>query len=279
MQALSTAADSASPLAFAWHSGRREWTNFSFRRHRHFDVFFVTMHQSGTHWLKYLLTLALVHDRKLTPPTSISDNIVIGGPREREPIMLSPRLGQSHTIANPLLRYAMAIGPWRFPRYIILVRDIRDVLLAHYRKWQDKYDCDFSEYLRGDVTHHRFEKDVWWDFRFLNAWGAIMSCYPERVIAVQYESLQSNTAAVLNRIIDFAGIEFADRDAAIAHAIAGADKRTMASQDVQPYGMPVVNDEQRDWNDWYAAGDREWLSAACARYLKHDFGYDYQRWD
>jgi hypothetical protein len=43
-----------SPLAYAWYSRRRGWSNFSFRRHRQFDAFLVTMHQSVTHWLKYM---------------------------------------------------------------------------------------------------------------------------------------------------------------------------------------------------------------------------------
>ena len=56
MQALSTAADSASPLAFAWHSGRREWTNFSFRRHRHFDAFLRSYFHHGAMMIIILLT-------------------------------------------------------------------------------------------------------------------------------------------------------------------------------------------------------------------------------
>ncbi len=267
-----------SPLAYAWHSRKREWTSLSFRRHRQFDVFFVTMHQSGTHWLKYLVTLTLVKDRGLPEPRSISDNIAIGGPREREPYVQQPRLGQSHTIASPLLKSAIRWTPERYPRYVILVRDIRDVLLAHYRKWQDRYGCGFSEYLRGDVTHRRFEKDVWWDFRFLNAWGAIHARFPDRVSVIHYESLVGDTPGVRTKLIVFAGINPDDRPAAIAYAIDGADKGRMAAKDEQPYGMSVVNHDRRSWADWYAEPDRAWLRETCQRYLKFPFGYDYERW-
>ncbi len=267
-----------SRLACSWHAQRRALGNFSFRRHRRFDAFIVTMHQSGTHWLKYLLTLMIARERGLPPPQSISDNIAIGGPRETPRHDLRPRLGQSHTIPSPLLDLALGVPGAGFPDYLVLVRDVRDVLLAHYRKWQTRYDCSFSEYLRGDVTRRRFEKDVWWDFRFLNAWGAIAAHHPRRVQVLRYEDLLRDPAAELRAVVAFLRIPLADVDAAIAYALAGASKDAMAARDSRPYGMAVVNDEVRDWDTWYAPADRAWLREACRRHLHHDFGYGYADW-
>ncbi len=265
-------------LSFHWHARRRDWTNFSFRRHRRFDAYLVTMHQSGTHWLKYLLTLMITREHGLEVPDTISDNVVIGGPKEDARYALTPRLGHSHTIPSPLLGAAMAIPALGLPRYAVLVRDIRDVLSAHYRKWQDRYDCSFATYLRGDVRHRRFEKDIWWDFRYLNTWAAILKRHPARTMSLRYEDLQGDPHAALRRLVAFLEVPLADVDAAIDYALANATKGIMSEKDIHPYGMPVVHDEVRDWDDWYAPADRDWFRAACARHLHNDFGYGYADW-
>lgn len=265
-------------LAVGWHAARREWTNFSFRRHRRFDGYLVTMHQSGTHWLKYLLTLMLSREHGLRLPTSISENTIIGGPRYTPPFELSPRLGHSHTIPGPLLGLLMHVPALGFPRYLVLVRDMRDTLLAHFRKWESRYRCSFGEYLRADVTGRRFEKDLWWDLRFMNAWGAIAARHPERVKVLHYERLHAEPAAQLAAVVDFLELGLADPAASIRAALAGATKEAMAARDPSPYGMPVVYTEQRSWDDWYTAADRAWLAAVCRAHLRHDFGYGYADW-
>lgn len=267
-----------SPWRYHWHSGRRGWSNFSFRRQRQFDAYLVTMHQSGTHWLKYLITLIQTREHGLPAPDNISEPLVIGGPRQPPRYAIRPRLGHSHTIPSPLLRLALAHPGLGFPDYLILVRDIRDVLIAHYRKWAERYDCSFSTFLRGDVSHRRFEKDIWWDFRFLNSWGAIAQAMPARTHVVRYETLRAEPAATLTEALHFLGVSMRAPDDAVAYALSNASKESMAEKDVAPYGMPIVNRDERRWSDWFNAADRAWLEAACARYLEHDFGYDYRTW-
>ena len=262
----------------AWHDQRRAWTNFSFRRHRRFDGYLVTMHQGGTHWLKYLLTLVITRELGLPQPRTISENLVIGGPHERPPYATRPRLGHSHTIPGPLLRGLLYLPAAGFPRYVVLVRDMRDTLLAHYAKWGTRYACPFPEYLRGDFARRRFDKDIWWDIRFMNAWGAIAARHPTRSLVVRYEDMRGDARSWLARVVEFLAIPLADRDAAIDVALALASKDQMAALDLAPEGTPVVRDERRAWDDWYSAADRAWLRAVCARFLRHDFGYGYARW-
>ena len=262
----------------AWHAARRDWTNLSFRRHRQFDGFIVSMHQSGTHWLKYLITLVLARRFGLPVPDSIGDSHVIGGPRERPRYEVSPRLGSSHTIPSPLLDCLLYLHRDCLPRYLVLVRDVRDVLLAHYRKWQDRYSCPFSEYLRGDCSGRRFEKDIWWDIRFLNRWGALAAAHPSTLRVLRYEDLRSDTRVSLQQALQFLGVEIAIDDPLLAQAVTDASKDKMAEKDPHPFGFAVVRDEERPWDDWYGEDDRRWLRAACARFLRHDFGYGYADW-
>jgi len=268
-----------SNLAYTWHAQRRALSNFSFRRHRRFDAYLVTMHQSGTHWLKYLLTLMLTRELGLEMPATINENTIIGGPREVPRFDVEPRLGHSHTIPSPLLNLALAVPVLGFPNYLVLVRDIRDVLIAHYQKWQAQYACSFAEFLRGDVSRRRFEKDLWWDFRFMNAWGAICRSHPQQTKVLRYEALREAPEVHLREVVAFLQLPLANIDDAINFALAGASKQTMMAKDAHAYGMPVVNLEARDWGVWYTSADRAWFAAACRRHLKYDFGYDYAHWE
>jgi hypothetical protein len=263
---------------YLWHAWRREWTNFSFRRHRRFDAYIVTMHQSGTHWLKYLLSLVIAREHGLPPPRDIGDSLVIGGPHTPARHPTRPYLGMSHTIANPLLGMALAHPSLGFPRYVVLVRDIRDSLVSHFRKWEARYACTFSEYLRGDIRNRRFDKDIWWDLRFMNAWGSLLAAHPGRTLAVHYEALQADPVTVLHDIVRFVRLPLAMPDDAIADALASATKAHMAERDPHVHGLTVVRDEPRDWDRWWSADDRAWLRATCARHLKWDFGYAYAEW-
>jgi hypothetical protein len=268
----------ASALAFRWHAARRDWTNLSFRRHRHFDAYVVTMHQSGTHWLKYLLSLVLTREHGLPAPATIGDSIVIGGPRDRPRYAVSPRLGMSHTIPSPVLGPALAIPALGFPRYLVLIRDLRDALVAHYRKWDARYGCPFPEYLRGDVADRRFDKDLWWDLRFLNAWGRLARAHPARVQVLRYEDLRDDPAAILGRIVEFFAIPLREPAAAIAYAVGEATKDKMAHKETGELGLTIVRDEVRSWDEWYGPDDRRWLGAICRRFLEFDFGYGYADW-
>jgi hypothetical protein len=270
--------DLPSRLNFAWHDQRRAWSNFSFRRHRAFDGYLVTMHQGGTHWLKYLLTHVITRELGLPQPRTINENLVIGGPHERPPYDTRPRLGHSHTIPGPLLHWLLYLPAAGFPRYVVLVRDMRDTLLAHYAKWGARYACSFAEYLRGDLGRRRFDKDIWWDIRFMNAWGALVTRHPSRSLVVRYEDLRADAPTWLARVLEFLAVPLADRAAAIGAALAVASKEQMAALDLAPEGTPVVRDEQRAWEDWYSAADRAWLRAVWSRFLRYDFGYGYAQW-
>jgi hypothetical protein len=263
---------------YCWHAWRREWTNFSFRRHRQFDAYVVTMAQSGTHWLKYLLSLIIAREHGLPLPQDIGESLVIGGPHTPARYVTRPYLGMSHTIANPLLSLAFAYPAFGLPPYVVLVRDLRDSLVSHYRKWEARYACSFSEYLRGDVTNRRFDKDIWWGLRFMNAWTPVLAAHPGRTLLVRYEALQADPAQNLRTIVDFIGLPLATPDQAIAHALASATKARMAERDPRVYGLSVVRDEPRDWERWWSASDRAWLRSTCARHLKSDFGYAYAEW-
>jgi len=90
-----------------------------------------------------------------------------------------------------------------FPRYVILVRDIRASLVSNYEKW--KPSCGFSEYLRGDVRGKRFNSDIWWCIRFNNAWGRVLETIPETTTLIKYEAMKEDTYTEFSKLVKFMG--------------------------------------------------------------------------
>jgi len=62
---------------YKYHALRHYCFNFSLLAHRDFDAMLITMHQSGTHWLKYMLTLALAEKLGVEKPEYIQSYIFL----------------------------------------------------------------------------------------------------------------------------------------------------------------------------------------------------------
>ncbi|MDX1293222.1 MAG: sulfotransferase family protein, partial [Hyphomonas sp.] len=87
------------------------WTNFSVLRHGRFDGVLVTSKNSGTHWLKYMLAIALAETHGIPHPAYFSENAVrpyIGWPKDDVTFPELPRLAFSHTIPHHLAEWGWA---------------------------------------------------------------------------------------------------------------------------------------------------------------------------
>ena len=62
---------------YKYHVLHRDCFNFSLLAHRNFDAMLITMHQSGTHWLKYMLTLSLAKKIDIEKPEYMQSNIFL----------------------------------------------------------------------------------------------------------------------------------------------------------------------------------------------------------
>ncbi len=264
---------------FYWHAWRRDLTNLSFRRHRQFDAYIASMHQSGTHWVKYMLSLMIAREAGLRPPAYIGESLVIGGPKDPPLHRVEPNIGISHTIPSPLIGCDWLYRRLQLPRYVLLVRDIRHTLTSHYEKWKGEYQVDFSTYLRGDVRDKRFDKDIWWDIRFMNTWGRFQAQHPERCRILRYEDLRHDPAQQLDWLIDFLNIRLADKQASIDYAVAESRKDKMAKIEDPKESLAVVRTSRISPQTLFGAQDRQFLQAACGRHLKYDFGYRFDDWE
>ena len=265
-------------MRFFYHILRRDFTNFSFLRHAQLDGFIVSMHQSGTHWLKHILACALTRDLGLPPPKYSYAGDIIGG--AKRPIVYKgmPSFGHSHTIPSPIMEWKIIRKLYKFPRYVILVRNIQSMLISHYEKYRVEYNCEFSEYLRGDVANKRFDSDIWWCIRFQNSWGSIMEKYPDEFIVVKYEILVADALKQLQEINYFLRLGLTQE--ALLFGITESTKEKMRNK---PQKEPGKFDNRRiavriGGNLGEAAFSEEdefFFKKTCGSYLKYDFGYDY----
>jgi Sulfotransferase domain len=262
--------------AFLYHSLRRDISNFSLIKHRAFDGFLISMHQSGTHWLKHMLATALTYKLDLPPPQYIHANDVIAGPKDPLANEKLPHIVSTHSIPHALLGSRIFRRMVKLPPYVVLVRDIRASLVSNYEKWKDQYDCDFTTFLRGDISGRRFNNDIWWCVRFCNMWGRLAHDFPDGTLVVKYEDLKSNPLRELQGINNYWQLDL--NEACLQYAIDESSKEKMAlkKDPDTPFGVTVVRDDKRTFMQWYDKEQSDYINYVCDNFLKYDFAYDYK---
>ena len=261
-------------LWFRARSLNRGLFNTTTLRRRHFDGLIASMQHSGTHWIKYMLGLTLARLHDLPPPAHIQDDAIVGHPKSVPLYPDIPQIVTTHSAPHYLLRSRSLFRIMHFPRYLVVVRDVRDALVAHYEKRKSKFDVDFSTYLRGDVHGKKYRYDIWFRMRFLNAWGAVAERNPERVAVLKYEDLKADTRSELARVCNHLGIEGVTLDL-LDDVVAAASKDEMAKRSNPKVNRIVVRTDPRPADDWYSDADRRFVAEVCRRNLKYTFGYTY----
>ena len=257
---------------FALRVLRADLGNFGLIEHRYVDGFVISGKNSGSHWVKYMLSIALAEQHGLEPPRFCSgreaDRIVGRASRERigRPY---PQIATSHTIPSILLAALPLPKAIRQPPVVLLVRNIPDALVSGYRKWQHDYATTLADFARGDPSGKRYIADVWWYIHFFNRWGMLQARQPDRVLLVRYEDLLRQPELWLKQIARH--LNLALSDAALARALALSTKDRMreaqdpdAGETIVPYsGAPPR----------FRATDREVIGETLSRFLRCDFGY------
>ncbi|MEE8226974.1 MAG: sulfotransferase domain-containing protein [Kiloniellales bacterium] len=245
----------------------------SLRTVRHllwYDGVLVTMRQSGTHWIRYMVGLVLAKLYDLPSPTYIDDRGIFGKPVYRH----IPRIADTSMLPNYFLRSRTLFRLLHVPNHVVLVRDLRDVLVSNYEKRRDEINVDFSTYLRGDVRGDKYRTDIWTRIRFLNAWGPVVERQPEHVAVLKYEDLKADTRGQLARVCDHFNIGGVTPDL-LDEVVAAASKAEMAKLQRPENKWKAVRVDPRPAAEWYTDVDRRFFTEVCQRYLKHKFGYQY----
>jgi len=263
-------------LSFQIHCWNKEFSNYSLLRHRDFQGHLATGKNSGTHWVKYMICLALAEHYAVEPPeffNADATNAFMGNPKSVRPMPGLPRLASSHTIPGfaydiPLLR-----GSKPFPPVVVLVRDLRDVLISHYEKWKDTYEVEWSEFLSGRMGKRGFRCDIWWYIHFMNRWGDAIRALPDEVIPITYEDMRANPAQELKGIFTHFGIEIPLE--AIERAVAASSKDAMEEKIDPDFPERILRSQEALIEDYFWGDDLDFFQRTLKKNLRHSFGYDF----
>lgn len=243
------------------------------------DGYFATGQQSGSHWISNLMASAICIQYGVPRLEHIRDKSIIGHPRMEHRHAHVPRLVRTHHAPSPLVHCAPARGLLTFPKYVVLLRDIRASVVSRYeRQTEEMAGVSFSDSLRDHSLLGRGTKwDLYKRFVFFNAWGDVARAMPEQTLLVHYENVRRDTAGELERIWRFLELPVSN-PGMFAQATAECSKDRMAAADPHLRNIVLVRKDERDPVDWFSAEDREYFSARCAELLRHNFGYDFNDW-
>ena len=252
---------------------RADLGNFFFLQHRRMDGFVVTGKNSGSHWLKYMLSAGIARQHGLPLPafsTGRRADDIVGTPTRPRLYQGIPLISTSHSIPSALHRFLPRFLA-RQPPIVVMVRDIDAALQSNYRKWHGMYRASPAEFARGDPAGRRFIADAWWYVHFFNRWGAWASADPARILVVRYEDLQADPAAWLPRIASHLGLGF--DAAAIDAALSFTSKDIIRERQDPDAGEIIVPDPEAAPPPSFSTADWREIALIKQRYLRYDFGY------
>ncbi|MEX1251295.1 MAG: sulfotransferase family protein [Hyphomonas sp.] len=262
-------------MTYAARVWNDNWMNFSVLRHGAFDGFLVTSKNSGTHWVKYMLAVALADTYAIARPEYFSEDAVrpyIGWPKDEVVFPQLPRLAFSHTIPHRLADWGVARRLARLPPYALCVRHPMSILASHHAKWEYDIQVDWLEYLRGDPDGKRYRCDLYWLARFWNRWGDVEKAYPPSILRVQYEAARADPRGTLVAIAHHWGINF--RSEALDAAVAAGTKEAMALK-VDPKAEPnVLQNRQQSLPELFSGEALDIYAGRVRELFRFDLGYD-----
>lgn len=190
-----------------------------------------------------------------------------------------PRIVQSHNTPSPIVHALPLRSVLRFPKYLVVTRDLRSSLVSHYEKHYAK-TMDFDQYLRNSrIGAGRISWNLWHRIRFLNAWNRELNRLTSAQVAVvHYEAMQQDAFGTLRQIWEFMDLP-EQADDVFHRAVSMASKDRMASLESDAAQRKIVRKSKRDPLTWFDEQQRAYFTAVCSHFLHNDFGYDYGQWD
>ena len=262
-------------IATGWTNFIADTSNFHMLHYRHVDGFMISAKNSGTHWLRYMLSHALATQYGVEPPrrsTGPHADLIIGPAKQKPRYPHIPRLALSHTIPSRIFSWRAAQALFGFPPTVVLIRDVRKSLESVYVKWLlDKPEArrpDFASYVAGDPWQRHPPASTWWYVQFLNHWGDVA-----RTFILRYEDMAKAPGDAVAAVARHFGIRLTPEAIAAAEA---ASTREAMRESADPHDrQQVVSDEEARTRVRFTAREEEILRRILTRHLRYDFGYDW----
>ena len=235
----------------------------------------VSSKNSGTHWLKYMLSIALAETYGTDWPRYYSEAGTaghIGSPKNREREPGIPKLAFSHTIPHRLMDWPFARSTMNLPRYVLLIRHPAAILASHYAKWKDALNVSWETYLRGDPSGKTYRCDIFWIARFWARWSKLIDVWPDGIRIIRYEEIHQSPITALKS--SFGQWEINVDDEALETAIKQGSKEEM-SRRADPDGeQRVVQTDKRQLADLFSNEAGSIYAESCQSLFQANLGYD-----
>jgi hypothetical protein len=237
------------------------------------DGFLISGHNSGTHWLRYMLSTAIAHRLALPPPAHSSgpeSDVYIGHARHERRHPQAPRIGSSHHMPSRLVAVLGAVGLVKLPPVVLLVRRLPDSLISYFFKWRTIKDLgSLDSYIARRPSAQGV--DLWWFIRFFNRWGLLRRVFPDSVMVVRYEDVQHDPETWVRRIWAHWGVDLDEAD--VAAGVAVSSREAVQAALDPAYGEDIAPDRAARAAVRYAQADAALLERRLVRRLRYTFGY------
>ena len=265
-------------IALAWRAFLIDINNFYLLQHRDVAGHLISGKNSGTHWLRYMLSHAMARRHGLSPPSRSSgrqSEDFVGHPRWPRRHQGLPFVASSHNLPSVLFSWRWLRRLMRLPPIVVLVRDPKQAMLSHFVKWRDPLGLTMHDYIYEASTKRRQLANAWWYIDFFNRWGRIAASAPDDVLVVRYEDLQAAPSYWLGRVSDHLGL---DLDAGAMDAAMAVCSRDVVRETLDPaYGEAIVPDATERARAHFSVAEDAVLSDQFDAHLHHDFGYGHAR--
>jgi hypothetical protein len=265
-------------VALVWRAFLIDINNFYLLEYRGVAGHLVSGKNSGTHWLRFMLSHALAQRHGLSPPERSSGRLsedFVGHPRwpRRHPGL--PFIASSHNLPSIVFSWGWLRRLLKLPPIVVLVRDPKQAMLSHFVKWRGPLDMSMADYVLRASTKRRQLANAWWYIDFFNRWGRIAASAPDAVLVVRYEDLQASPALWLARISAHLGL---DLDSASIGAAMAVGSRGVVRDTLDPaYGEAIVPDAEERASAHFSPSESRVLSDQFEAHMRWDFGYGYAR--
>jgi hypothetical protein len=265
-------------VALIWRGLLIDLSNFHLIHYRNVGGFLVSGKNSGTHWLRFMLSHAMAERYGLPPPVHSSGRTsedFVGHPRWARKHPEIAYVANSHNLPSRALTWRWLRWLFDLPPVVLLVRDPKEAMLSHFVKWRGVLGLSLHDYIHNSSTKRKQLADAWWYIDFFNRWGQMAKCAPDHVLVVRYEDLQVAPALWLKRISTHLGLGL---DARAIDAAMDVSSREAVRSTLDPaYGEMIVPNAGDRARVHLSPADDTVLTAQFDEHLRHDFGYGHVR--
>lgn len=261
-----------------------DWWRYQNARPHDMDTYLITLTGAGTHWLR------MMYARALTQCYALPDEILSIRPDELVPEFLVktqrfkyndrhylPRVQHSHVHYNPLFKNR---------RIILLVRDLRDAIISHYKTHTAVHgvEMSFSDFLRGQNLDKKRTHTLQSRISFLNSWHK-NSGKLDDILVLTFEDLKKSPADELEKALEFSKFDNVTKELLNDVVEFSSLENMKKLEEQKPLAQykkktnKIRDGKSGGYKEFFSDSDQQYFQTLTDELLIDSYGYNYKNWD